>query len=72
MKRYRGSYNALQDTVLRTGIVGEWIDLGNHKQYRTETGAVLNFWESTKTMTFQGLASASREFGQMLDVVIGE
>jgi hypothetical protein len=40
--------------VSRTGISGQWRDLGNQKQYHTDDGAVLNRLKSTKTVWFQG------------------
>jgi hypothetical protein len=37
------------------GISGYWRELKNcHKQFRTETGAILNWWESSGTIQFQG------------------
>ncbi len=59
MRKFRGSYQELQDMVLMTGVMGEWIDMGNHKQYREDNGAILNWWESTKTITMQGKHSAT-------------
>jgi len=47
--------------VLRTGIAGEWRDLGDHKQYRATTGAVLNWWQSTGAISFQGVAAEEFE-----------
>ena len=54
---FLGTYAALQDEVKLTGIAGEWRDLGNHKQFRADTGAVLNWWQSTGTISFQGFAA---------------
>jgi len=54
MKKFFGTYQELQDNVLRTGLYGEWIDLGNQKQFRTGDGGILNWWQSTKTFTLQG------------------
>lgn len=53
--KFRGTYQELQDKVLLTGINGEWRELSNgHKQYKAETEAILNWWESSKTIQFQG------------------
>ena len=43
-KRFRGTYAELQDQVMLTGIFGEWRDLANHKQFRGDNGAILNWW----------------------------
>jgi hypothetical protein len=58
---FLGTYAELQDEVLLTGIAGEWRDLGDHKQFRADTGAVLNWWQSTGTISFQGLAAEEFE-----------
>jgi hypothetical protein len=53
-RKFTGSYQDLQDKVLLTGIDGEWREINdNHKQYKAETGAVLNWWVSSKTIQFQ-------------------
>lgn len=59
--KFPGTYAELQDHVSRTGIRGVWRDRGNHKQYRAKNGAILNFWESTKTVTFEGRNSAAKK-----------
>ncbi len=60
--KYRGNYQKLQDHVLLTGVVGTWNDKGNQKEYRTEDGAILNWWESSKTIQFQGPKDLAEEF----------
>lgn len=52
--KFQGTYEALQEIVLVTGIFGDWRDLGHQRQFRTENGAVLNWWPATGTLTFQG------------------
>ena len=55
MAKFRGTYQNLQDRVLLTGINGEWRELDNgQKQFRADTDAVLNWWETSKTINFQG------------------
>lgn len=61
--KFRGTYEELQDKVLLTGINGEWKELNNgQKQYKTEDGATLNWWESSKTVQFQGANDVKLEF----------
>jgi len=43
------------------GIGGEWRKRENHHQYRAATGAVLNWWKSTGTITFEGPESAAKD-----------
>ena len=60
--KFRGTYQELQDKVLLTGINGEWRELNNgQKQYKTEDGATLNWWESSKTIQFQGADDVKAE-----------
>lgn len=59
MSKFNGSFQDLQDKVLLTGVAGEWKDLGNQKQYKTVNGAVLNWWQSNKTIQFQGNKEAA-------------
>jgi hypothetical protein len=55
-----GNIENLQSMVMRTGIAGEWCcPSENHYQYRTNAGAILNWWESTGTVTFQGPGAAA-------------
>jgi hypothetical protein len=53
--KFWGNYVRLKRCVSRTGVTGQWRELKNgHKQFRTKTGAILNWWESTGTIEFQG------------------
>jgi predicted nucleotide-binding protein len=61
--KFRGTYKDLQDKVLLTGINGEWREINNgQKQYKTEHGATLNWWETSKTIQFQGADDVKTEF----------
>jgi hypothetical protein len=53
--KFLGDYAQLQKCVARTGVIGEWREIPNNQiQYRTDDGAILNWWESTGTVIFQG------------------
>ncbi|PSJ16210.1 TIR domain-containing protein [Nitrosomonas supralitoralis] len=54
MSKFKGTFKELQSLVDKTRIGGEWKDLGNQKQFKTNCDAVLNWWESSKTIQFQG------------------
>ena len=63
--KFRGNYSRLKKCVVRTGFDGEWRDLKNHhKQYRTDDGGILNWWETSGTITFQGHGSAAKQLGE--------
>jgi hypothetical protein len=60
--KFRGNYRRLQKCVSRTGLGGGWRDLKHgQQQYRTDDGGILNWWQSTGTITFQGEQSAAKE-----------
>ena len=61
MKKSRGRFAKLQELVATTGIDGEWIKKRQPTQYRADSGAILNYWESTGTVNFQGPPSAAHE-----------
>jgi hypothetical protein len=53
--QFGGSYEDLKKCVALTNFSGWWRNLENHqKQYRTDDGAILNWWETTGTIMFQG------------------
>jgi hypothetical protein len=53
-KKIPGTYAELKHLVSLTGIPGVWRDLGNQKQFCAKNGAIMNWWESTRSVTFQG------------------
>jgi hypothetical protein len=61
MRKFRGHFEKLQELVATTGISGEWVESKQQIQYRTDSGAILNYWESTGTVNFQGLPDSAKE-----------
>ncbi len=60
--KFSGDYARLQKYVSKTGLAGKWRDLKyGQKQYRTDRGGVLNWWQTTGALTFQGLKVVARE-----------
>jgi hypothetical protein len=59
--KFYGYYEGLPNLLALTGIGGVWRDLGNQKQYVANTGAILNWWQSTNTVYFQGGPPAAKE-----------
>ncbi len=60
--RFLGSDAKLRKCVSRTGVAGHWREIKGHQiQYLTDDGALLNWWESTGTVTFQGRKQAIRK-----------
>ena len=56
MKKHFGPRAELKAILADMGSEGEWRRLmgGNQWQYRSEGGWCLNWWQSTKTISFQG------------------
>src|SRR4029077_9907017 len=61
MRKFRGRFKELQELVAGTGISGEWVESRQQIQYRTDSGAILNYWESTGTVNFQGSHDSAKE-----------
>lgn len=62
VQRFHGSAEQLIWMVALTGFQGEWEQLLNgHYIFRSHSGAVLNWWSSTKRVCWQGDADAARE-----------
>ena len=60
--KFFGEYKKLKKCVSRTGVSGQWREIKGHQiQYRTDDGALLNWWESTGTIVFQGRKRAIRK-----------
>jgi len=60
--KFLGNYSDLKRCVLRTRLDGNWRELeNNHKQFRTYGDGILNWWQSTGTIQFQGEKSAATE-----------
>lgn len=67
VQRFYGTAEQLMSVVALTGIPGEWEQLLNgHYLFRAETGAVLNWWSTTKKVFFQGNSNAARELEEAL------
>ena len=60
--KFLGDYGKLKRCVSRTEIDGKWRELKyGQKQFRTDDGGYLNWWEGTGTITFQGSNLVAKE-----------
>lgn len=60
--KFNGDYQELKDKVSLTGFKGDWKELPNYqKQFKTETGICLNWWDSSKTLMIQGSDGVNKE-----------
>jgi hypothetical protein len=63
--KFRGGYTVIQNCVARIDSRGIWRDLKYcGKQYRTDAGAVLNWWQKSGKILFQGHGLAASKFEQ--------
>jgi hypothetical protein len=52
---FLGDLKKLKKCVALTSVDGRWRKIDHHQvQFCTDDGAILNWWESTGTITFQG------------------
>lgn len=62
---FRGDFEKIKKCVARVGASGRWRDLKQDcKQYRTDDGAVFNWWKKSGKITFQGHGDSALEFEQ--------
>jgi len=55
MTKFPGKIEELQALIASLGLEGEWKELSNENyHFTTPEGAVLNWWQKTKTVQFQG------------------
>ena len=66
-KKFKGTLAQLQTIVEMTGTAGQWEDKGNgHWLFRGNDQAILNWWQSSGTLNFQGPQPARGEFDQIV------
>ena len=57
MKRFRGEFGDLEALLTGLGYRGQWVDDNGKMVFRSEDGAILNWWPSTGTLQAQGQAT---------------
>ena len=71
--KLKGTVEQLKSVVEMTGASGEWQDKGNgHWQFRANDGAILNWWQSSGTLSFQGPQQEKQEFEQIVQLAIAK
>jgi len=67
--RFNGSLKELQTLIADAGISGNWKEEGGEKQcFRSDDGAVVNWWPRTGTLQLQGRSDAK----EAIEKLIGE
>ena len=54
MEKFRGEFDDLKDIITKAGYNGEWGESDGKIVFRSDDGAVLNWWSSTGTLQIQG------------------
>lgn len=58
-RKFSGTLDELKQLVSAAGILGQWTEQNGKKPkhiFRSESGGIMNWWPSTKTLQFQGNA----------------
>ena len=66
MEKFRGDFNELETHVSALGYVGEWSQENGKSVFRSEDGAILNWWSSTGTLNVQGPKPARTKLEEAL------
>ena len=61
MRNFRGEFTEFQTLVSDLGYIGHWVDGGGKYVFRSEDGAVLNWWPATGTIQVQGQEEARKK-----------
>ncbi len=66
-QKFNGTISELYDAVNSTGIPGRWFNNGvGMYTFRSERGGVINWWQTTKTVQFQGKAAAEEHLRHVM------
>ena len=70
-EKLKVSIEQLKAIVEMTGVSGEWQDKGNgHWQFRCNDNAILNWWKTSGTISYQGPQTERQEFEQIVELAI--
>ena len=73
MIKFPGKIEELQALIAKLGIEGEWNELAKQNyHFTTPEGAVLNWWQKTKTVQFQGSPKIKADFEGSVSKAISE
>jgi predicted nucleotide-binding protein len=71
--KFPGTIEELQSLIANLGVGGEWMELSNQNyRFTTGDGAVLNWWQKTKTVQIQGPKAIKTTFEEQVLKAIAE
>ncbi|RAP35726.1 DNA-binding protein [Legionella quinlivanii] len=69
--KYKDDFESLKKTVELAGCDGEWKDSSNGvKQFKANNGAVLNWWSTKGTLTFQGTSPGKEDLEKKMHSIL--
>lgn len=69
MQEFKGKFEELQALLEQKGCVGQWSDVANGKQFRTDDGGILNWYPATGRVLLQGSAVPR---GKLMEMIGGQ
>jgi len=71
MAKFLGTFDVLKEKVAQLDLAGEWRELSNgQKQFRARNGGILNWYESSGTLLFQGDDKAKQNIETRLSPIL--
>lgn len=72
LPKFRGSLDQLRTVVARTELSGSWQRIPHGWCYRCDSGALLNWWPTRGTLSFQGQPDRADEFEAALLTAVSD
>ena len=70
--KFEGTFEEFKAIVEKTGIKGEWQEGGGKFTFRSKQGGILNWWESSGTIQYQGNQEGKALLEKRVEEVINE
>lgn len=70
MEKFHGEFDELKDIVTKAGYSGEWGENDGKRVFRSDDGAILNWWSSTGTLQIQGRKPSSAKLENALSEIV--
>jgi len=72
MKKYLGQFKELRNIIQSIGYSGEWKDISHGKQFRSNNGAILNWYSNKGNFQFQGNKEDKDKLRALLEAKLDE
>lgn len=68
--QFKGSLEELRQAIQSLDRQGDWLDLGESKQFRDKSGGILNWFPTTGTIQFQGRAEGRSQLETLVQAAL--